>query len=186
MLHSLSDESSQPAPALVDAAEVRRALQVLTMPEQVMELRILGAKTAASARYPYQASGYFNTADPLIKALAGLRGAKGIYLTLQPCNPVLLARAHNRLRTVEEMRQAAATSDQHIIRLRWLLIDLDPDRPAGISSSEAEHQAALHHARTIRDTLHEEGWPDPVEADSGNGAHLLYAIDLPVEAGARD
>ncbi len=30
------------------------------------------------------------------------------------------------------------------------------------------------------------GWPSPVLADSGNGAHLLYRIDLPNDDGSRD
>jgi putative DNA primase/helicase len=172
--------------ALVDAAEVRRALQVLTTPGQVVELRVLGAKTIRSDRFAYQASGYFSSLESVVKALAEVRSARGIYVTLQPCNPVLLARAHNRLRTAEEMRQAGATSDLHITHLRWLLIDLDPERPAGISSSHEEHQAALQRTQTIRAELLEEGWPEPVIADSGNGAHLLYSIDLSVEAGAKE
>src|SRR5207302_1152950 len=101
-----------------------------------------------SARFAYQASGYFQSAEAVVKALAGVRSAKGIYFTLQPCNPVLRARAQNRLRSAEEMRQNPATSDQHITHLRWLLIDLDPERPAGISSNHEEHQAALQRAQT--------------------------------------
>jgi hypothetical protein len=29
------------------------------------------------------------------------------------------------------------------------------------------------------DDLRAAGWPDPVVPDSGNGAHLLYGVDLP-------
>jgi P4 family phage/plasmid primase-like protien len=185
-MHPTPGASPLPSPALVDPAEVRRALQMLAPPGQVTELRILSAKTTEAPRYAYQASGYFNATEVLIKALASLRSAKGVYITLHPCNPALLARAQNRLRTAEEMRQNPATSDQHITHLRWLLIDLDPERPAGISSNHEEHQAALLRAQIIRAELAEEGWPEPVEADSGNGAHLLYPIDLPVEAGAKE
>ncbi len=31
----------------------------------------------------------------------------------------------------------------------------------------------------IREALAAEGWPDPLLADSGNGGHLLYRINLP-------
>src|SRR5690242_10458368 len=102
MLHPTSPAPEESPPALIDAAEVYRALQVLVFPEQVMELRILSAKTAESPRYAYQASGYFNTAEAVVKALTRVRSAKGVYFTLHPCNPVLLARAHNRLRSAEE------------------------------------------------------------------------------------
>lgn len=149
-------------------------------------MRIVGAKTAASPRYAYTASGYFDDVEALLKALANLCSAQGVYITLQPCKPELLARAHNRLRSADEMRQAAATNDQQVTRLRWLLVDLDPERPAGISSTEEEHQAALAQAQMIKGALRELGWPDPVEADSGNGAHLLYSIDLPLTEGRKE
>src|SRR5260370_63286 len=129
--YSAREQPPEQPPALVDRNEVLRAFQALTRPAQVTELRILNAKTAESSRYAYQASGYFNNAESLIEALASLRSAKGVYITLHPCNPVLLARAQNRLRGPDEMRQASATNDQQVTRLRWLLIDIDPERPAG-------------------------------------------------------
>ena len=73
-----------------------------------------------------------------------------------------------------------------IIRRRWLPIDIDPVRISGVSSSDSEHESALSLARTIRSWLTDNGWPDPVIADSGNGAHLLYAIDLPNDDASRD
>jgi hypothetical protein len=42
-----------------------------------------------------------------------------------------------------------------------------------------EHEAAIERAREIRAVLAEEGWPAPILADSGNGAHLLYPLVLP-------
>lgn len=163
----------------IDPVEIRRTLSILTQPEQVIELRVLNATKDAS-RYAYQASGYFNDPEALIKALSTLCNARGIYITLQPCNPVLLARAQNRLRTADEMHKATATADTHIIAYRWLLIDIDPDRPTDISSSEEEHQAALTLAQHILRVLRDEGWPEPIQADSGNGGHLLYPLDLPI------
>ena len=56
--------------------------------------------------------------------------------------------------------------------------------PSEISSTDAEHAAALELATDIRMVLGEEGWPPPLLADSGNGAHLLYAVDLPNDAAA--
>jgi P4 family phage/plasmid primase-like protien len=168
--------------ALIDPAEIRHALRILAAPGQVIELRVLGASTQASPRYSSQLSGYFNDAERLIAALAALRSAKGVYITLQPCQHALLARAQNRLRSADEMKKSSSTSDQHILAYRWLLIDVDPDRPADISSSNEEHQAALVRARQIQQALVQEGWPEPIGADSGNGAHLLYPVDLPVTA----
>jgi hypothetical protein len=84
----------------------------------------------------------------------------------------LLARACNRVVSYAE----PTTSDRDILRRRWLLIDVDPKRPSGISSSDAEHDRAITTASSIWDSLRGEGWPDPVVADSGNGAHLLYKV----------
>ena len=58
-------------------------------------------------------------------------------------------------------------------------IDIDPVRPSGISSTDEEHNSALLKAEQIKHYLANIGWPNPVSADSGNGAHLLYRIDLP-------
>ena len=66
---------------------------------------------------------------------------------------------------------------------RWLLIDVDPERPSGISATDAEKAAAQKKAREIYRFLKERGWPEPVVADSGNGYHLLYRIDLPCDDG---
>jgi hypothetical protein len=62
---------------------------------------------------------------------------------------------------------------------RWLLIDFDPDRPADVSATRAEKGRALKLMMAVRGHLEGRGWPAPVEADSGNGFHLLYRIDLP-------
>ena len=61
-----------------------------------------------------------------------------------------------------------------------MYIDLDPDRPAAVSSTDEQHAAAKAVAEHCRDWLHHDcGWPDPIFANSGNGWHLLYRIDLP-------
>lgn len=48
--------------------------------------------------------------------------------------------------------------------------------------STAEHEATLRRAILCRTWLHEQHWPDPLYADSGNGAHLLYRLDFPNDA----
>lgn len=101
--------------------------------------------------------------------------APGVYVTLNPILPELVARADNHLKSFAEN----TTGDKEIVRRLWLLVDLDAKRPAGISSSDEEHAAALALAADVRAYLREADWPDPIYADSGNGAHLLYRIDLP-------
>ena len=99
--------------------------------------------------------------------------------------PDLLARSCNRLKKFA----ATTTRDADIIALHWLPVDLDPKRPADISSTDAEHQAAIELAEEIRRRLVEEmNWPANafVKADSGNGCHLAVKIDLPNDGQSKD
>jgi hypothetical protein len=99
---------------------------------------------------------------------------EGIYVTINPCVEAVLARADNRLKAGIDR-----TTDKEISRIRTILIDIDPKRPAGISSADEEHEFALEHAMHVAGCLTGLGWPDPVIADSGNGGHLTYHVDLP-------
>jgi hypothetical protein len=76
------------------------------------------------------------------------------------------------------------TTDADILRRRWLPLDFDAVRPAGISASEDEHATAEDTARRCAAWLAGQGWPEPIQGDSGNGAHLLYRIDLPNDEAA--
>jgi hypothetical protein len=153
-----------------DPIPILEAARVLMAPGGVYELRVPKAGRDGTI------SGYFDTPEKLAAAAAGLDGLyPSIYVTLNPVEPALLARAANRLRKHAEL----TTSDLQVARRRWVLIDCDPVRPAGISSSEAEHGLAIETARRIWRELRKTGFPDPVVADSGNGCHLLYRVDLP-------
>ena len=152
------------------SAAIRQALGALSEPGQVIELRILRAR--------HTRSGYFDELDRAAEAAAKLNGTASVYMTLNPCDPVLLARGVNRIVEYPE----ATTSDRDILRRAWFPIDLDPVRPAGVSSTEAEHEVAIAKAREVFGHLRSEGWPKPLVADSGNGAHLLYRIALPNDA----
>jgi hypothetical protein len=163
-----------------DRAEIDRALRLILEPGQVTELRALEAVTAADGR-PHTQSGYYDSShvDELATAAAKIT-AKGIYLVINPIEPALIARAANRIKRIG---REPLTSDSDIIRRCRLPIDCDPVRPSGISSSDDEHCAALCRARQVRDALQAEGWPAPILADSGNGAHVLFRIDLAADDG---
>jgi hypothetical protein len=162
-----------------DPKAIAEAIRLIVGPGQVTELRALEATTAAD-RYPHTAAGYFDDADKLAAAVGAIRTAKGIYFIPNQVNPALLARANNRLRKAPK---GESTQDGDILRRRWLLIDVDALRPSGISATDAEHEAAIDRARDIFAFLRDQGWPDPIAADSGNGGHLLYRIDLPADDG---
>lgn len=56
------------------------------------------------------------------------------------------------------------------------MVDLDPRRASGVSSSDGELKAAEDKAGMIYQYLQERGWQAPLIAQSGNGIHLLYKV----------
>jgi DNA-directed RNA polymerase specialized sigma24 family protein len=156
-------------------------LRLLHEPGKVFEVRIPRCHDRPGSTFVSVASGYFDDVDAAAKSIAALDAqgrCEGIYVTLNPCNPALLARSTNRVKE----RARATTTDDDILGRRWMLVDCDPRRPSGISSTDAELQAAIERARRIRDALTD--LPAPIVAMSGNGAHLLYRVDLPRDDGA--
>jgi hypothetical protein len=149
---------------------IKHALKLLFEPGNVVELRIL--KTGRTGTI----SGCFNDLDKLADTAIRYSGiAPAVYVTINPVTPVLLARANNKVKENAEK----TTADKDIVKRCWLPIDIDYDRPAGVSTSAPEHDATHEKAKELTDILTKMGWPVPIYADSGNGAHLLYRIDLP-------
>ncbi len=159
---------------------IRRFLELLFEPGDVFEVRAPGCRDRPDAKYAYTCSGYFtfDTLDRAADEIAALDRsavAPGIYVTLNPVAPALLARSANRIKP----RARETTQDKDVVRRRWLLIDIDPVRPAGVSSTDTELALATERARAVADHLTDSGWPAPIVVMSGNGYHLLYRLDLP-------
>lgn len=156
-----------------DRDKIHRALEVMFDPGQVIELRVPNAGRSGTI------AGYFDDHEKLIQAACRLNRQWTVYTTLNRVNPALLARGANRM--IGHAKHT--TSDADILERRWLPIDLDPVRPAGVSSTDEEHEIALARAREIADWVtHELGWPSPILADSGNGGHVLWRVALPNDA----
>lgn len=164
--------------ALASLDDARRFFSLVARPGDVFELRGLARVNGQQ----HVTSGFFDDIEALARAAIERSGKDdGCYVTINPVKPELLFRApKNKLRRAGS---GETTSDRDVLVRRHLLVDIDPIRPAGISSSDAEHAAAIEQAKRVRDHLAPKGWPEPILADSGNGAHLVYEIDLPVEDG---
>ena len=155
-----------------DAAAILAALPVLFTQDDVIELRAFpkGRKRTDA--------GYFDGQHwPQLAEHAARLSASGaaVYVTLNPVDPQLLSRYSNRI----EGYASTTTTDKQVTRRRWLLIDIDPVRPSGTSATDAQLDAAKVKARAVYGYLNGIGWPAPLVAESGNGMHLLYALDLP-------
>jgi hypothetical protein len=151
-------------------------------PGEVVEVRIPKARGKSPAWGDEWArgtvSGYFDDHEALCRAVreADKTTHGGIYFTLQVIDKRLLARSFNRLKPSD-----LTTSDRDVDCYRWLPIDLDPVRPSGIPSSDIELDAAMALRNSISKwVISELGFPEPIKAMSGNGAHLLFPLpDLP-------
>ncbi|KAB2949488.1 MAG: DUF3987 domain-containing protein [Phycisphaerae bacterium] len=161
---------------------IQRFLGLLFEPGDVFEVRAPDCRDRPGARYAYVCSGYFthDTIDQAAQEITELDRAgiaPAIYVTMNPVAPALLARSVNRIKT----RARETTQDKDVVHRRWLLVDVDPARPAGVSSTDAELALAAERARAVAAHLSACGWPAPVMVMSGNGYHLLYRLDLPAD-----
>ena len=121
--------------------------------------------------------------DMAIEAVNLTEAAQGVYFTLNPLDPELLALRTNRV----EKRPRRTAKDEDVIRRTRLLVDLDPVRysqttgkplTGDFSATNEEKTCARATAEQIRTDLSRIGWPMPVFIDSGNGYYLLYKIVL--------
>ena len=149
-------------------SEVRKTFETLIESGVFTEVRILNTKQGTL-------SGYYNDVDKLIEHIQRYDGNYNIYITMNALSEGIEARGKNHLKSYAKN----TTSDKEIRCRRWILIDLDPERPAGISSTEQELKLSEELGRKIQGYLTDCGFPEPVTALSGNGFHLLYPVELP-------
>jgi len=158
---------------ILDASEITKGVEALHPPEQnhVIEVRMFGVD------YKGTISGYYDSdhIEKLAKDVLEYDGKAGsTYMTLNPVDPALLGIANNKLKE----KAKTTTSDTDVTKRTLLFIDVDPVRHSGISSSDEEKKKAENVCRHILKELKARGFPNPIIADSGNGYHLLYFIDL--------
>lgn len=158
--------------------ELEASIAAIVQAGSVFEVRLLGKNRKRID------AGYFNSPAAAATALASLDGDYlGIYLTPNPVQGDLLARSANRITPWAQV----TSMDPDVTRRHWLLIDVDPVRPSGISSTDAEHAASHEMAQQIMGYLSLlYGFCDPLYNDSGNGAHVLYPINEPNTDEVRD
>lgn len=161
-------------------------------PDEVVEIRALGLRGKSTAWEGFAGgkggivSGYFDDPVKFAASAAALDKAlaRGVYFTINPCNPVLLSRAVNRLICPQKEN---STPDQYMSVRRWFLIDLDAKmldgnrRPPDVSASIEELEICKARAAEVAKYLEEEhGFSRAIRAFSGNGFHLNYRLpDLP-------
>lgn len=149
--------------------EIVRSIEALKPAGEVFEIRVLHGR--------YTTSGYFRDARTAAQHISrlDLHGST-VYITLQRVNDACFSREQSgRFR-----QNITTTSDKDVIGYEWLFIDFDPVRTSGVSSTDNEMHQAQEMACCVRDYLTGRGFSDPIIAESGNGYHLLYKLDVPI------
>lgn len=104
--------------------------------------------------------------------------SKGVYFVPNPVGK----KATN---VVVPAKTGAGTADTDILERRFLLVDIDPVRPADVSSTIEESRDAWDRAMAVYQLLHDGGIRCPIIGFSGNGWHLNYPITLPNDDASR-
>lgn len=151
---------------LIDRHELVRALTVIHK-GKLFEIRIVGSRDTYS--------GYFKDPEICAEQIQRLgENNANVYFTLNLLDPSL----YNRQQQDKLIKSRTTTSDNDVMCFNFLLIDLDPVRPAGIGSNYEQLGQAHVMAQRIYKSLKAMGFTDPIAAMSGNGWHLLYRIKL--------
>ena len=131
--------STPEAPSLEQA---RQHLELLKHP--TIALRILGG-VQPSGRPLWPSEGYWDSPEGAAQAALDISqaGANAVYVALNPIDGECLHRSVNAWGG----KGTAAVSNEDVTGFRHLLIDLDPVRPKGVSSTQEELGHALERAK---------------------------------------
>lgn len=119
-------------------------------------------------------SGYFQDADTIISELKGYEHCN-IYWTLNDIDESCSSRLQ---RNKMMYKTKESTSDRDITGYRFILCDIDCERPAGVASSDEEFEYAKKKANEVYAFLRQENFSEPIVICSGSGVHLLYRVKL--------
>ena len=159
----------------INEQQIRLWWQVFKGNGTLVEVRLLGKNSY---------SGYFADIDTLIAQIKPLLlysntqyyGNLQAYFTLNEINPELYSREQ---RNIFVKKPKSTTTDGDIVRRKFVLVDLDPNRAAGISASDEEFEKAHLKCVDIYRYLMQQGFKEPIITKSGNGWHCYVTCDMP-------
>ena len=155
----MANSTGPQPPREVSIEQIVEWLCVLVAPASVVEMRVIANEGRTTSQF-YQPKNFRQMArDAVEKGKA----AKGVYFTLNPL----------------PRDQSTPAKDVDVRRRRWMLVDFDPKRKGTVSSTDSEKRLSRRKMLQVKKHLSDQGWPEPVIGDSGNGWHLVYRIDLP-------
>lgn len=157
--------------------EIYKWWHVFKNDNELVEIRSFGSKNI---------SGYFKNIENLVVGVEWIEANypnNQIYFTLNQIDESCYSREQCERMVVNPK---CTTNDLNVTRQKWVLVDLDCKRAAGVSSSNEEFEAAHHLAVKIYKFLMDSGFYEPVVAVSGNGYHIDIPCDIPTSAQLSD
>ena len=118
-------------------------------------------------------SGKYDNWDSIVSDLTLHDGIHNILINLNQLKREFKGQCSNNLTADHQ-----PASDADIERISYLNIDLNPHRPSGVPATNEEKQEAERLAERVELFLKEQGFPEVLKADSGNGYQLILPVDL--------
>lgn len=146
-------------------------LKLFIEPNTITELRAFTDGGSFSGVFDYD---HIHT---MAAAAADMQTSRGVYFLPQPIS----LPPTNRISPAK-----TCATDVDVLQRRWILIDVDPTRPANVSATDAERAEAWRVLSSVQATMAASGWTNPIVASSGNGWHLCYPVLLPNDEATRD
>lgn len=152
---------------MIDEKTIRQWWQTFHREDTLTEIRILSGKKTYS--------GYFTDPDTMMAKVREFDGS-GIYATLNSVKDACYDRTQH---DTFVQSPKSTTNDNDIAKRNWVLLDFDPERPSDTNASDDEKMCAMERMKKVGSFLKKEGFNYPIIADSANGYHLYYKVDLP-------
>ena len=174
----------KPVPPLpeADMDMIRKTIEVFQESDSIFEMRTFPTLGGRSGHIWVK-----NTPDGVerfIKTIEeeNLTGAS-LCMTLQHINQDT-EKIHDVNKFLSNMG-GTCTADADVDRYRFIHIDCDPkrkpnDQGTTVQADEEEVEHGRNKVAEVKAFLSEKGWAEPIEAFSGNGHTLDYAVDEPV------
>ena len=162
---------------MIDKSEIYKWWHVFKRDNELVEIRFLGNNKIAS--------GYYKNIENLVRDVERMDAEDKfqIYFTLNCIEDSCYGREQ-----CEKViwKPKNTTTDNDIKGRYWIMIDLDPKRPAGTSSSNDEYEKAHMKAIEVYRYLMDMGFYEPVVCSSGNGWHLLLPCKIGISTDTND
>lgn len=162
---------------MIDRSEIYKWWHIFKRDNELVEIRFLGNNKTAS--------GYYKNIENIVRDVERMDAEDKfqIYFTLNCIEDSCYGREQ-----CEKViwKPKNTTTDNDIKGRYWIMIDLDPKRPAGTSSSNDEYEKAHMKAIEVYRYLMDMGFYEPVVCSSGNGWHLLLPCKIGISTETND